>query len=182
MNKQAAVFVMMFVLLPGNMHARLAQATVIGGHFWVLESELKKMHGVLQTVAGYYHQTIPGANPVKVERAQAVRIIYNPNIISIQHLATQLSQHVFPKSFALGYCGKNVSGTKAVLAPHDVYHRGQASTKKNTVATFDALIKPMQGHFRAAGEADQDYVNEHPLQFWWYSLQCKTKRFFGRHE
>lgn len=182
MNKHAAVFVMMLVLGSVNGYARLAEVTVIGGHFWILESELKKMNGVLQTVAGYYYKVVPGTKPTKIIRTQAVRVVYNPKILTIQHLAMRLTQTVFPKAFALRFCRKDASETKAVLAPKGLYHQGQASATSGSLNGFDAIIKPFQGHFRAANETDQDYINEHPLQFWWYSLQCKTKRFFGRHE
>lgn len=137
------------------------------------------MHGVLQTVAGYYYKTPSNGHQGLGERTQAVKIIYNPKIISVQYLAGKLLKHSFPKALALRFCRNNASQIKAILAKDALRHRGYASSRAPSGDGLDAIIRPMQGHFRAADEVDQDYINEHPVQFWWYSLQCKTKRFFG---
>ena len=64
-----------------QLNAKTRIATVAGGCFWCVESDLEKLPGVLKVVSGYTGGT--GANPTyetygKMGHVEAVQVFYNP--------------------------------------------------------------------------------------------------------
>ena len=68
-----------------------AEAYLSGGSFWTLQAQLKQLKGVLETTCGYTGGDIPHPTYEQVcsaygNHAEAVEIIFNPEIISYEKL------------------------------------------------------------------------------------------------
>src|SRR4030065_1429057 len=74
-------------------------ATVAGGCFWCVESDLEKLPGVIDVISGYTGGK--GSNPTyetytQMGYIEAVQVYYDPQIISYVQVLNYFLQHIDP--------------------------------------------------------------------------------------
>ena len=88
----AMVIAAVLLAAPGGAaDSETAYATLAAGCFWCIEADLEKVEGVLSVTSGYTGGTV--ANPTykqvskgKTGHTEAVRVVFDPQIISFEEL------------------------------------------------------------------------------------------------
>ena len=158
----------------------LETAIFAGGCFWCVESDFDSVPGVVETVSGYTGGRTP--NPTYREVAgkgtghrEAVRIKYDPAVVSYEMLLTAFWRSVDPTDAGGQFCDRGEPYYSAIFVlGADQREAAEASQKaaeadlgKKTATTIeDASI------FYPAEDYHQDYYLKKPLQYKFYRWRC----------
>lgn len=151
-----------------------ATAVLAGGCFWCTEAAFEQLDGVLDVQSGYtggaretatYEQVCSG----RTGHAEAIRITYNPQRISYDHLLNVFFDAHDPTQLN---CQGNDIGTQyrsAIFVASDAEKRtaekkiealNQSGAFLNPIAT---TVEPL-GEFFPAEDYHQDYARNNPMQ------------------
>ena len=152
-----------------------------GGCFWGLEAYMQKLNGVEDAISGYANGKTE--NPTYYDlhtsgHAETVKVIYKPEIISLEDLLTHYLRVVNPVS--VNKQGNDV-GTQ--------YRSGIYYTDKNDKKVIDNILKKEQTkhdkpiaievlplkHFFEAEEYHQDYLEKNPNGYCHIDLSLAEK-------
>jgi methionine-S-sulfoxide reductase len=148
-------------------------AVLAGGCFWGVEDILRKVPGVLETEVGYtggwlenptYHDT----HDSKSGHAEAVRITFDPSVISYEDLLEQWFFKLHDPT-TLNRQGNDV-GTqyRSAIFPQDAEQQQTAERVKARVAASDRWRGPITTTIEPAStwydaeDYHQDYLRRHP--------------------
>ncbi|HMK65655.1 MAG TPA: peptide-methionine (S)-S-oxide reductase, partial [Thermodesulfobacteriota bacterium] len=87
----------------------LTVATLAGGCFWCVESDFRKLPGVVKVVSGYAGGL--GPNPTYEDYAQkryveAVQVYYDPGIVTYQKILDYFWRHIDPTDAGGQFCDR----------------------------------------------------------------------------
>ncbi len=157
-------------------------AIFAGGCFWCVESDFDKVPGVISTTSGY----IGGqkANPTYREvsggstgHAEAVKIVYDPKVVSFDRLLFVFWRTVDPVTRDAQFCDYGTQYRTAIFFTNDV-QRQKALASKAELEKSGKLKRPIvteiaqAGPFYAAEDYHQDYYKRNPLQYNLYRFNC----------
>lgn len=157
-------------------------AIFAGGCFWCVESDFDKVPGVISTTSGY----IGGqkANPTYREvsggstgHAEAVKIVYDPKVVSFDRLLFVFWRTVDPVTRDAQFCDYGTQYRTAIFFTNDV-QRQKALASKAELEKSGKLKRPIvteivqAGPFFAAEDYHQDYYKQNPLQYNLYRFNC----------
>ena len=159
-----------------QMNAKTRVATVAGGCFWCVESDLEKLTGVLKVVSGYTGGT--GANPTyetyaKEGHVEAVQVFYNPGKITYEAILDAFWRHIDPTD-AGGQFGDRGSYYRSVIFYHDEEQKRIAEKSREELEKSGRFGKPVVTEilkftkFYDAEEYHQDYYKKNPLRYKYY--------------
>ena len=156
---------------PTNAKTRIA--TVAGGCFWCVESDLEKLPGVLKVVSGYTGGT--GANPTyetygKKGHVEAVQVFYDPAKITYEKILDAFWRHIDPTD-AGGQFGDRGPYYRSVIFYHDEEQKRLAEKSREALGKSGRFDKPIVTEilkftkFYEAEGYHQDYYKKNPLGY-----------------
>lgn len=161
---------------------QLASAVFAGGCFWCVESDFDKVEGVYDTLSGYTGGEL--ANPTYKQVSyedtghyEAVKITYDPDVVSYETLVDYFFRHVDPTDPDGQFCDKGDSYRTAVFVASD----DERMTVEDEIAEIeesDVLPAPVvtkvidASTFWPAEDYHQDYYTKNPLKYRYYRSAC----------
>lgn len=159
-----------------------AEIVVAGGCFWCVESDFDKVDGVLETISGYTggHVQNPTYKQVSRENTghyEAVRVIYDPSVVTYDELLDYYWRHVDPTDADGQFCDRGDSYRTAIFVETDE-EREAAEASKAALNALDILpgeiVTPIKdrGTFWPAEDYHQNYYKTHPIKYSYYRHAC----------
>lgn len=161
----------------------MAVATFAGGCFWCMEPPFDKLEGVQSTTSGYtggpevrptYEQVSYG----RTGHAEAVRIVYDPELIGYEELLGVFWHNIDPTQADGQFCDKGRQYRTAIYA-HDAEQRRLAETSRERIAETADLPGEIvteivdAGPFYPAEEYHQDFYEKSPVRYKSYRYGCR---------
>ncbi|HEY5647482.1 MAG TPA: peptide-methionine (S)-S-oxide reductase MsrA, partial [Pseudomonadales bacterium] len=147
------------------------EAVFAGGCFWCMEALYQEQEGVTDVVSGFTGGTHP--NPTYSGRHdghyEAVRVTYDPQVISYQDLLDLYWVNVDPFDDAGQFCDKGPSYRGAIFVADDTQRaRAEASRVRVAEAFPDQRIVTAilpAATFFPVEDAHQDYYLNNPIRY-----------------
>jgi peptide methionine sulfoxide reductase msrA/msrB len=159
-----------------QLNAKTRIATLAGGCFWCVESDMEKLPGVLKVISGYTGGT--GTNPTYETYAQqgyveAVQVFYDPEKISYEAILDAFWRHIDPTDPG-GQFGDRGPYYRSVIFYHDDEQKRIAEKSREELGKSGRFDKPIVteilkfAKFYDAEEYHQDYYKKNPLRYKYY--------------
>lgn len=157
-------------------------ATLAGGCFWCVESDMEKLPGVLSAVSGYaggkeedpsYEQVAGG----RTGHREAVQVTFDPIIVSYEQLLAHFWKHFDPTDEGGSFGDRGFQYSSAIFY-HDDTQRDIAEVSKKNLDESGCLTGPVVTPiirfttFYDAEDYHQDYYKKSTARY-------KTYRFFS---
>lgn len=165
-------------------------ATLAGGCFWCLESDLEKVDGVIQVVSGYtgghvkdptYEQVSSGGSG----HVEAVQVLYDTAKLTYEELLDVFWKHVDPTDPGGQFVDRG-SQYRPVIFYHDDEQRQLAEKSKEELDKSGRFDGPVVteivkfSKFYKAEKYHQDYYRENPLRYKYYRWRSGRDQFLER--
>ena len=167
----------------GNADAkRLSSAVFAGGCFWCVEADFDKVEGVYETISGYTGGALDNPTYKQVSHGgtghfEAVKISYDPEIVSYEELTEYFFRHIDPVDARGQFCDKGHSYLSAVFVSNEdekqivtaeIERINQSGVLPAPVVTevLDAQT------FWPAEDYHQDYYKKNPIRYRYYRNGC----------
>jgi peptide methionine sulfoxide reductase msrA/msrB len=173
-----------------DFNEKYLKATFAGGCFWCLESDFKKVDGVIEVVSGYiggdsenptYHEVSLGSTG----HAEAVQVQYDPEKISYQELLDIFWRHVDPTD-AGGQFVDRGSQYRPAIFYHDDEQKRLAQASRQTLGQSGTFDKPIAteiveySKFYPAEDYHQDYYKKDALRYKLYRQHSGRDQFLTK--
>jgi peptide-methionine (S)-S-oxide reductase len=159
-----------------------AYATFAGGCFWCMEADFEKVEGVLSVTSGYTGGTV--ANPTykqvsagKTGHAEAVRIVFDPRVISYEELLEKFWHDIDPTVSDRQFCDVGAQ-YRAAIFYHDEEQREAAERSRAALEQTKPFADPIVTEITAATafypaeSYHQDYYKKNPIRYSYYRKRC----------
>jgi peptide methionine sulfoxide reductase msrA/msrB len=171
---------------PTNANTRTA--TLAGGCFWCVESDLEKLPGVLKVISGYTGGT--GANPTyetyaKKGHVEAVQVFYDPEKITYEEILDAFWRHIDPTDAGGQFVDRGPYYRSAIFY-HDEEQKLLAEKSREELRKSGRFDKPIVTEilkftkFYDAEGYHQDYNKKNPLGYKGYRLGSGRDRFLDK--
>ncbi|MEN8751157.1 MAG: peptide-methionine (R)-S-oxide reductase MsrB [Desulfobacterales bacterium] len=153
----------------------LETATFAGGCFWCSESDLVKLHGVVEVISGYTGGS--KANPTYQEVSsgstghyEAVQVLYDPEKVTYRELLDAYWRHVDPTDNGGQFVDRGPQYRTAIFY-HNEEQKRQAEASKSELARSGrfsrAVVTPIipLTTFYKAEDYHQDYFKKSPVRY-----------------
>ena len=163
-----------------------AYATLAAGCFWCIEADLEKVEGVLSVISGYTGGIV--ANPTYKQvsagttgHTEAVRIVFDPRIISFEELLAIFWRNIDPTEADRQFCDVGEQ-YRAGIFYHDEEQREEAEKSRAVLEQTKPFANPIVTEITAAtafypAEANhQDYFKKNPILYSIYRKSCGRDR------
>ncbi|HEX6997696.1 MAG TPA: peptide-methionine (S)-S-oxide reductase MsrA [Gammaproteobacteria bacterium] len=159
-----------------------AVATFAGGCFWCVEEAFDKVEGVISTTSGYTGGHVAHPSYQQVSRgntghAEAVRVEYDPSVVSYEELLDAFWHNVDPLDDGGQFCDRGDQYRTAIFY-HDEQQRELAERSKQKLEESGVLpgkivteIVPA-GEFYPAEDYHQDYYKHNAARYNFYKFTC----------
>ena len=158
--------------------AATAEAVFAGGCFWCMESAYQEMEGVLDVVSGFTGGALP--NPTykgnHEGHYEAVRVTYDPELLSYQQLLDHYWVNVDPFDPRGQFCDKGPSYRAAIFVADDVQRQLALRSHAAVAARFPDQTVVTEildaGRFWPVEAYHQDYYLKNPVRYKYYRWSC----------
>jgi len=151
-------------------------ATLAGGCFWCVESDLERVPGVIKVVSGYAGGK--GENPTyetyaKMGYIEAVQVYYDPKVVTYDQLLNYFWRHIDPTDAGGQFVDRGPQYRSAIFY-QDEAQKQIAEKSKQTLTKSGRLGKPIVTDlieltkFYPAEEYHQNYHTKNPLRYKYY--------------
>lgn len=169
-------------------------AIFAGGCFWCIEADFEKLDGVNSVVSGYSGGDAETANYKTVSYTEtghfeAVRVHYNPQIVSYSDLVEYFWRHIDPTNSKGQFCDSGSSYLSAIFYANKQEQQivekslsllEQTKPFSAKIVTTIAPAKP----FYLAEDYHQDYYKKNPIRYRFYRNGCgrdkRTQELWGK--
>ncbi len=164
---------------------KISIATLAGGCFWCVESDLEKLTGVIKVISGYSGGK--GENPTyetysKMGYIEVVQVYYDQSRVSYEQILNYFLKHIDPTDSGGQFADRGPSYRSAIFYSNDdqkkmaekVLLALSTSGKFNTPVATE-IIK-FTG-FYPAEDYHQDYGKKNPLRYKYYRSGSGRDRF-----
>lgn len=173
--------------------AGLKTTTFAGGCFWCVESDFDKLDGVKETISGFMGGTTKNPTYAQVSlgntgHAEAVRITYDPKVVSYKQLLDYYWRHVDLLDGGGQFCDRG-SQYRPVIFVATPEERKLAEEEKAALEKSGRFSEPIAveiadaGVFTPAEDYHQNYYQTHPIQYAYYRHACgrdaRIKQLWG---
>jgi len=153
-------------------------ATFAGGCFWCIEHPIEKLNGVLDAVSGYtggseesptYREVAGG----KTSHAEAVRVTFDPSIISYETLLQVFWRQIDPTDPGGQFADRGLQYRSEIFY-HNVKQKQLAEASKKEMDESGRFDKPIVtkitkvSAFYEAEEYHQNYAERNPIRYNFY--------------
>jgi peptide-methionine (S)-S-oxide reductase len=161
-----------------------AIATFASGCFWCTEADFDKVRGVISTTSGYTGGTV--ANPTYRQvssggtgHAEAVRVVFDPSIVSYEQLLDHFWHNVDPFVANRQFCDVGNQYRPEIFFHTDAQRVAAEASKARMQKLFTekivVAISPA-GPFYPAETYHQDYYKKNSAQYRFYRYACGRER------
>jgi len=155
--------------------AGLAMATFAGGCFWCMESPFERLPGVGAVISGYTGGPEVGPTYDEVSsgdtgHAEAVRIVYDPAVITYEQLLDVFWRNVDPTTLDQSFVDSGRQYRSAIYV-HSAEQRAAAEASKRTLSAANRYGAPIvttiedAGPFYRAEAYHQDFYRTTPGRY-----------------
>jgi len=173
-----------------ELNEKYIKATFAGGCFWCLESDFKKIDGVIEAVSGYIGGDTENPTYQEVSlggtgHAEAIQVHYDPAKINYDELLDIFWRHVDPTD-AGGQFVDRGSQYRPAIFYHDEEQKRLAQASKQALAQSGTFDKPIATEiveftkFYPAEDYHQDYYKTNPLRYRLYRYGSGRDRFLDK--
>lgn len=166
------------------------KATFAGGCFWCMEPPFEKLAGVKEVISGYTGGTVPypdyeGVCSGKTGHYEAVRVIYDPAVISYEQLLDVFWRQIDPTDPG-GQFADRGSQYRTAIFFHDEDQKALAMKSKEKLESSGRYDQPIAtqilpaGPFYQAEEYHQDYHRKAPTRYCAYRAHSGREEFLKR--
>ena len=166
----------------------LPVATLAGGCFWCVESDFRKLPGVVRVVSGYAGGH--GANPTYEDYArqgyvEAVQVYYDPQKLTYQQILDYFWRHIDPTDAGGQFVDRGPQ-YRSVIYYHDEEQKRQAEASKQALARSGPFQKPIVTeivkftNFYPAEDYHQDYAHKNPVRYKYYRWNSGRDQFLQK--
>ena len=155
-----------------------ATAVFAGGCFWCMESDYQDREGVIDVVSGFTGGALknPTYSGNHAGHFEAVKITYDPAVVSYQQLLDQFWVSIDPFDDKGQFCDKGFSYRSAIF-PGNAAERALAETSKAEVQKrfADGVVYTEirdANEFWPVEEYHQDYYLKNPVRYKYYRWNC----------
>lgn len=153
-------------------------ATLAGGCFWCTESDLEKLHGVIDVVSGYAggeleNPTYKQVSSGKSGHIEVIEVKYDPEAVSYEQVLDQFFRHIDPTDNKGSFVDRGPQYRPAIFYHNDE----QKQIAENFMAEIEALgifKKPLKTEliqftkFWPAENYHQDYYKRNKIRYNYY--------------
>ena len=166
-------------------------ATLAGGCFWCVESDLEKLDGVTGVVSGYAGGHVDNPTYEQVSSGQTghlevVQVYYDPELVSYEKILDVFLKHHDPTDPGGSFNDRGSQYTSAIF-----YHNDQQKAAAvKALADLDSsrvFSRPVATRliefkeFFRAEEYHQDYYKKNPVRYNWYRFLSGRDSFVEEH-
>ncbi|MBW2572394.1 MAG: peptide-methionine (R)-S-oxide reductase MsrB [Deltaproteobacteria bacterium] len=167
-----------------------ASAVFAGGCFWCTESDFEKVYGVIEAISGYtggdsHNPTYKEVSGGGTGHIEAVKVIYDPTMISYEKLLKEFWQHVDPTDSGGQFVDRGAQYRSAIFYANDSEKR-LAEASKQHLAASGRFNKPIVtdilplDEFYPAEDYHQDYYKKNPIRYNWYRSGSGRDQFLEK--
>ncbi len=161
-------------------------ATFAAGCFWCIEADFEKVEGVLSATSGYTGGSVRNPTYKQVSsgttgHTEAVRVVYDPQVISYQELLAIFWRNIDPTVADRQFCDIGEQ-YRAGIFYHDQRQREAAEKSRAILERTKPFANPIVTEITAAtafypAEAyHQDYFKKNPISYSYYRKTCGRDR------
>jgi len=167
-------------LLPFS-YAMAEEAIFAGGCFWCMEADFEKLDGVSEVISGFTGGEIenPTYNGNHEGHYEAVRVIYDPDVVSYEDLLDHYWVNIDPFDDEGQFCDKGHSYLSAIFVADERQRRLAEASREEVVNRFPdkqvvtpileaSTFWPIEG----VESYHQDYYKKSPLRYKFYRFSC----------
>lgn len=157
-------------------------AIFAGGCFWCIEKDFEHVKGVEDVVSGYTGGESDNPtykNHVAAKHLEAVKITYDPAVVSYETLLNTFWRTVDPTDAGGQFCDRGHSYTTAVFAVDDMQRKlAEASKGEAQAALGKPIVTPIRdaAPFYDAEDYHQNYYEKNPVRYNYYRTACGRNR------
>lgn len=183
-NRRQWACLLLTFLLACSISPIIQAATAIfaGGCFWCMQPPFDKQTGVEKTIVGYTGGTSANPNYTRVSSgtthyAEAIKITYNPKLVSYQQLLTIFWHNIDPTRNDGQFCDRGRQYRPEIFylntAQKKLAERSKQKLEKSGIIKqkIKVAITPA-GKFYPAENYHQDYYKKNPLRYKFYRYHC----------
>ena len=146
-------------------HAETKTAIFAGGCFWCIEKDFEHVEGVSEVVSGYtggMSNNPTYKNHVAAKHLEAVKISYDPAVVSYDKLLDSFWRTVDPTDDGGQFCDRGHSYTTAIFTVDEAQKQAATHSKAELMASGvlkSAIVTPIRdaAPFYPAEDYHQDY-------------------------
>lgn len=158
--------------------ADTATAVFAGGCFWCMESDFQEYKGVTDVVSGFTGGTLknPTYSGNHKGHFEAVRISYDPSIVSYQELLNRFWLSIDPFDDTGQFCDKGFSYRSGIFPGTPQERQLAEQSRADLAAKFPGTEVATEirdaGAFWPVEESHQDYYLKNPIRYKYYRWNC----------
>ena len=153
-----------------------ASIVVAGGCFWCVETDLEKVPGVGDVLAGYAGGTSP--NPTYRNHSDHLEVVeapYDPSKVTYRQLVDYVLRHIDPLDDGGQFCDRGHSYTTAIFyrTPEEKT-AAEAAVAAAEKELGQPIVTPVEklDRFYIAEDYHQDYHKKNPIRYNYYRTGC----------
>lgn len=161
-------------------------ATFAGGCFWCIEADLEKVEGVLSVTSGYTGGKVADPTYKKVSagktgHTEAVRVVFNPQVISYEKLLDIFWRNIDPTVSDRQFCDVGNQYRSGVFFHNEAQRMAAEASRtelEKTKPFSDPIVTEISAAtaFYPAETSHQDYYKKNPLRYSYYRKGCGRDR------
>lgn len=179
--KHSLYFASLLAVLLHSSSLFAATAIFAGGCFWCMEADFEKVEGVSEVISGFTggelkNPTYTGNHEGHYE---AVKIIYDPEVISYKELLNHYWTNIDPFDDRGQFCDKGSSYLSAIFVADDQQRQLAEASKQQVVERFPdrevvTPVLPASTFYPIKGDESyhQDYYKKSPVRYKFYRWNC----------
>lgn len=165
-------------------------ATLAGGCFWCVESDLEKAEGVIEVVSGYSggHKENPEYKEVSggtTGHLEAVQVFYDPKKIEYNEILDIFWRHIDPTDAGGQFVDRGNQYRSAIFY-HNEEQKKMAEESRKAVEESGVFKKPIVTEIRKfdrfynAEDYHQDYYKRNPVRYKYYRWNSGRDQFLEK--
>jgi peptide methionine sulfoxide reductase msrA/msrB len=161
----------------------MKSAVFAGGCFWCMETEFKKINGVVSVMPGYTggekeNPTYEEVSTGRTGHRECVKITYNPEKISYGELLNYFWKNTDPLDTEGQFCDKGSQYTTAIYYTNEKERELAEKSKKDLEKKFGKIATEIikLGKFWQADESHQNFHEKHPVKYQTYKAFCGREK------
>ena len=169
---------------PGATEGTLGVAVFAGGCFWCVESDFEDVEGVVSVLSGYTggvrtHPTYREVSAKKTEHIEAVRILFQPDVVSYEALVERFWRTIDPFQTDGQFCDRGKPYYSALFVADDTQRGLAEATRAKVAKRFDRTVATQiipAAIFWPAEDYHQDFYRKNPGHYKKYRKGCGRDR------
>lgn len=188
--QQITLLMLVFLAQTGVSAGESKTAVLSGGCFWCMEAAFQELKGVHDVVSGFTGGVVdnPTYDGNHDGHYEAVRISYDPNIISYQVILDHFWVNIDPFDRRGQFCDKGLSYRSAIFVENESERRLAEASMRAVAKRFPELevVTPIlkRKRFYPVDEYHQDYYIKNPISYRYYRAGCRRdqrlKQIWGK--